>query len=123
MDRKREGRMQCLMKKEDKSLIDLEHVETTGERWCTFIGIKHISPTFMYINHTNVFEADDIYNPPPPSVILHYIILLFRARAPPVTLQIAGALTNPQLPETASNVCTTDARLAGVGGVPTPPPP
>ena len=74
MDRKREGRMQCLMKKEDKSLIDLEHVETTGERWCTFIGIKHISPAFMYINHinhTNVFEADDIYNPPL-IVIFHY---------------------------------------------------
>ena len=37
MDRKREkggGRMQCFMKKEDKSLIDVENVETTGERCC-----------------------------------------------------------------------------------------
>ena len=37
MDRKREkegGRMQCFMKKEDESLIDVEHVETTGERCC-----------------------------------------------------------------------------------------
>ena len=33
MDRKREkGGMQCYMKKEDNSLIDLENVETTGER-------------------------------------------------------------------------------------------
>ena len=37
MGRKREKegrRMQCFMKKEDKSLIDVEHVETTGERCC-----------------------------------------------------------------------------------------
>ena len=36
-DRKREkeeGRMQCFMKKEDKSLIDVENVETTVERCC-----------------------------------------------------------------------------------------
>ena len=32
MDRKREKRgMQCYMKKEDNSPIDVEHVETTGE--------------------------------------------------------------------------------------------
>ena len=63
MDRKREKMgMQCYMKKEDNSLIDVEDAETTGERcrhlsWrtplnsslCTFIGMKHISPTFMYI--------------------------------------------------------------------------
>ena len=37
MDRKREkegGRMQCFMKKEDKSLIDVENVVTTGEMCC-----------------------------------------------------------------------------------------
>ena len=37
MDRKRDtegGRMQFFMKKEDNSLIDVEHVETTGERCC-----------------------------------------------------------------------------------------
>ena len=62
-DGQKEGeRMQCFMKKEDKSPIDVENVETTRERcchqsWrtplnsssCTFIGMKHISPTFMYI--------------------------------------------------------------------------
>ena len=26
--------MQCFMKKEDKSLLDVENVETTGERCC-----------------------------------------------------------------------------------------
>ena len=37
MDRKREkggGRMQCFMKKEDESLIDVENVETKGEGCC-----------------------------------------------------------------------------------------
>ena len=37
MDRKREkegGTMQCFMKKEDKNVIDVQHVETTGERCC-----------------------------------------------------------------------------------------
>ena len=32
---KEKGRMQCFMKKEDNSLIDIiEHVKTTGERCC-----------------------------------------------------------------------------------------
>ena len=37
MDRKWEkegGRMQCVMKKEVESLIDVDNVETTGERYC-----------------------------------------------------------------------------------------
>ena len=37
MARKREregGRLQCLMKKEDKSQMDVENVETTAERCC-----------------------------------------------------------------------------------------
>ena len=37
-----------------------------------------------------------------------------------MTQLTAGALTDPQLPVTASNVCTTDARLGGVGRVPPP---
>ena len=39
---------------------------------------------------------------------------LFRSGAPPMTLMTAGVLTDPQLLATASNVCTTDARLARV---------
>ena len=35
-----------------------------------------------------------------------------------MTLLTAGALTAPQLPATASNVCTTDAWPGGVGRVP-----
>ena len=51
--------MQCFMKNKDKSLLDVENVETTGvikvlpsELTNTielFIGMKHISPTFRYI--------------------------------------------------------------------------
>ena len=40
MDIKREqegGRMQCFVKKEDKGLIDVENVETTGE-WCCHLS-------------------------------------------------------------------------------------
>ena len=122
------GRVQCFMKQEEKSLIDIENVETTGERschlsWrtplntslCTFIGTKHISPTFVYI----IPEADNIYKNPPPNVIFpkkNYI--MFRSGAPPMTLLTVGALTDPHLPTTASNVCTTDVRLGGVGRVP-----
>ena len=37
MDRNRgkeAGRMQCFMKKEDNRMIDVENVETTGEKCC-----------------------------------------------------------------------------------------
>ena len=33
-DRGRGGRVQCFMKKEDKSLIGVDNFETTGERCC-----------------------------------------------------------------------------------------
>ena len=33
-ERERGGMVQCFMKKEDTSLIDVENVETTGERCC-----------------------------------------------------------------------------------------
>ena len=64
-----------------------------------------MSPTY----HTNVFEADNVYKNPPSNVVSP--IFLFRSSAPPTTLPTAGALRDPQLPATASNVCTTDARL------------
>ena len=37
-----------------------------------------------------------------------------------MTLLTAGALTETQLPATATNVCTTDARVGGIGWVPPP---
>ena len=134
MDRKGENRgMQCYMKKEDNSLIDVENVETTGERcrhlsWrtplnsslCTFIGMKHISPTFMYI--IPMYLRLTTFTKPSPKCHFTYIFLLFLfcSETPPMTLLTARALTDPRLPATASNVCTTDARLGGVGRVPPP---
>ena len=76
---------------------------------------------FTYIY---VFEADNIYKNPPPNVISPICFAIFsRSGAPPTTLLPDRALTYPQLPATVSNVCTTDARLGGVGRVPPPPPP
>ena len=43
-------------------------------------------------------------------------LVIYKYRS--VTLLTAGALTDPQLPAIASNMCTTDARLGGVGRVP-----
>ena len=39
-----------------------------------------------------------------------FLLFLFRSGAPPMT-------TDAQLPATASNVCTNDVRLGGVGRV------
>ena len=55
---------------------------------------------------------------PQMSFHLYFLLFLCRSGAPPMTLLTAGALTDPRLPATASNVCTTDARLGGVGRVP-----
>ena len=76
--------------------------------------MKHISPTFMY--NTNVFEPDNVFKNPTLKVISPiFLAILISLRAPPMT---AGALTDPQLPSIASNVCTTDAMPGGVGRVP-----
>ena len=58
-----------------------------------------------------------------PQMSFQYLLLFFRSGAPLITLLTAFlALTDPQLPATASNVCMTDARLGGVGRVPPPNP-
>ena len=76
--------------------------------------MKHISPTFMYIIPMylrlttftkTLLQCHFTY-------IFCYFISLWGSI---MTLLAAGALTDPQLPATASNVCTTDARLGGVG--------
>ena len=46
---------------------------------------------------------------------LYFLLFLFRSGAPPLTLLTAGALTDPQLPATASNVCMTNAMHGWVG--------
>ena len=74
----------------------------------------------MHNYHTNVFEADKIGQKSSPQCHFTYtfLLFLFRSGVPPNTLLAVGVLTYPQLPAMASNVCTTDARLGGVGQVP-----
>ena len=83
--------------------------------------MKHISPTFMY-NHTDVFEVDHIYKNPPPNVISPIVLAIFISLwgFTHDSAETAGALTDPQLPAPASNVCTTDAWLGGVARVAPP---
>ena len=91
----------------------------TIEQFIVYVHRNEAHLTYIYVYyHTNVSEADNIYKNPPPNVISP--IFLFRSGAPPMTLLTAGALTDPRLPATASNVCTTDARLGGVDRVPLP---
>ena len=101
------------MKKEDKSLIDVENVETTGvrfppelantiEQFIVYIYRNEAHFTYIYVYHSNVFEADSIYKNPPSNVISHiFFRYFFRSGAPPMTLLISGALTDPQRPATA----------------------
>ena len=95
------GRMQCFMRKEDKSLIDVENVETTGKRcchlsWrkklnsslCMFFGMKYSSPIFMYI--VPMYSRLTTF-----TKTLPQMSFLFRSGAPSMTLLTAGALTGP----------------------------
>ena len=95
----------------------------TIEQFIVYVHRNEAHFTYIYVYHTNVSEADNIYKNPPPNVISPiFFAILFRSGALSMTLLTAGAITDPQLPATASNVCTTDARLGGVGRVPPPPP-
>ena len=84
---------------------------------CTFIGMKHISPTFMYIIPMYLRLTTFTKTLSQKSFHLYFLLFLFRSGAPPMTLLTAGALTDSRLPATASNVCTSEARLGGVGRV------
>ena len=91
----------------------------TIEQLIVYVHWNEAHFTYIYVYHMNVSEADNIYkNPPQMSFRLYFLLFIFRSGAPPMTLLTAGALTDPRLPVTASNVCTTDARLGGVGRVP-----
>ena len=73
-----------------------------------FIGMKHIF-IYIYVYHTNVFEADNIYKNLLQMSFDIVLLCLFRSGAPPMTLLTAGvliALPYPQLTATASSVCT-----------------
>ena len=85
-----------------------------------FIGMKHISPTFRYI--IPMYLRLTTFTKTLPQMPFHLCFaIFFRSVARLITLLTAGGLTDLQLPATALNMCTTDARLGGVGRMPPPP--
>ena len=88
-----------------------------------FTYIMYIIPMYLRLTTFSILHCSRM--PPPPTFTLpqmpfhlYFLQFLFRCGAPPMTLLTAGALTVHQLPSTASNVCTTDARLGGVCRMP-----
>ena len=77
--------------------------------------------TYIYVYHTNVFEADNIYKKTSPNChFTNLFAICFRFGAPLITLLNAGVLTDLQLPATASNVCTADEGWVASAGCPPP---
>ena len=67
------------------------------EEFIVYVHRNEAHFTYICVNHTNAFEADNIYRNPPPNVISTKKIILFRSWAPPMTLLTGGAPTDPQL--------------------------
>ena len=72
------------MKKEDESLIDVENVETTGKGVAiranehNMCGHRNEARfTYIYVYHSNVFEADNAYKNPPLNVISPIFFAIF----------------------------------------------
>ena len=88
------------------------------EQFIVYVHRNEAHFIYIYVYHTNVFVADITKTLPQMSLHLYILSYFYFALGhPPMTLLTAGALTDPQLPAIASNVCTTDARLGGVGRV------
>ena len=95
----------------------------TIEQFIVYVHRNEAHFTYIYVYHTNVSEADNIYKNLPPNVISPIFFAIFISLWGSTHDSAdcwTGALTDPRLPATASNVCTTDARLGGVGRVPPP---
>ena len=96
----------------------------TIEQFIVYVHRNEAHFTYIYVYHTNVSEADNIYKNLPPNVISPIFFAIFISLWGSTHDSAdcwTGALTDPRLPATASNVCTTDTRLGGVGRVPPPP--
>ena len=66
----------------------------TIEQFSVYVHQNEAHVTYIYVYHTNVFEADNTYITPPPNVISPYCFaILFRSWAPTKTLLTVGALT------------------------------
>ena len=64
------GRMQCFMKKDEKNLIDVQNVETrrkvlpseltnTIEQFIVYVHRNEAHFTYIYVYHSNGFEANN----------------------------------------------------------------
>ena len=88
----------------------------TVRRWNSWRW-KHISLTFMYLRLTTFTKK------PPPNVIspiICFAIFISLWGSTQSRLCWLPERSYRQLPATVSNVCTTDARVGGVGRVPPP---
>ena len=81
-----------------------------------FIGMKHISPTFRYI--MPMYLRLTTFTKTLPQMSFHLFCLLWGSNHN--SDDCWSAHRSPAARETASNVCTADARLGGVGRVPPP---
>ena len=99
-------------------------VTNTIEQFNVYVHRNEAHFTYIYVYHTNVFDADTIVkNPPKLSFHLGLSVLLFLISFSGSTHDSADcwsthmAARSPASHETASNVCTNDALLGGVGRV------
>ena len=93
----------------------------TIEQFIVHVNRNEAHFIYIYVYHTNEFEAANVYKNPPLNVTspIFFAFFLFHSVAPPMTLLTTGAFTDPKLPAIASTVCTTDAgRVASVGSPP-----
>ena len=77
------------------------------EQFILYVHRNEAHFTYIYVNHTNVSEVDNIYKTFPQMSFPLNCFAIFMSL---MTLLTAGALADPRLPETASNVCTTDVK-------------
>ena len=74
--------------------------------------------TYIYVYHTNVFEADNIYkNLPQMSFHLYFLLFLFRSGAPPMTLLTVGAHTDPPASNVVSAGCPPNTNPGYAGAL------
>ena len=95
-------------------------LKNTIEQFMLYVHRNETHLTYIDVYQSNVFEADNIYKNPPPNVISPIFCLLFLISLWGSIHDSAECWSAHRSPAAASNVCTTDARLGGVGRVPPP---
>ena len=68
----------------------------TIEQFIVYVHRNEAHFAYIYVYHTNVFEADSVYKKRPLNVISSIFVANFISRgAPPMKLLTVGALTDP----------------------------